>query len=203
MKMKSVKRTKREIESHKKKKKIAEESVKLFVKYGYDRVTVADIGEATGFSVGSIYNFFGNKRGILTNSIKNIYRTATEQMLLDKDRIEYPKKVLLKYYRYIADELDRYGREIAKEGMEATSEEYRSGGNLEYRVVSLQALISLFQIIEESGKWKCKEPVEAVAEQIQMEYMGIVCTWIYFPLHESLREALDYNLPSLLDKYNL
>ncbi|NTW73022.1 MAG: TetR/AcrR family transcriptional regulator [Eubacteriaceae bacterium] len=201
--MTKIKRTNREIESQKKKKKIADEAIKLFVQNGYDRITVADISDATGFSVGSIYNFFGNKGGILSNSIKSIYRTAAEQMVLDSDRMEDPKNILLKYYRQIADELDRYGREIAKEAMEATSTEYRSGGNLEYRDVSLQAIISLFQIIEKSGEWKCKEPVEAVAEQIQMEYMGIVCTWIYFPLHESLREALDYNLLPLLDKYDL
>jgi AcrR family transcriptional regulator len=201
--MKRIRRTKREVETEEKKKKIVEGAVELFVKYGYNRTTVRDISEATGFSVGSIYNFFGNKAGILCDSAKNIYRTATKQIMPDKERMEYPKKCVLEYYRHIADELDRYGREVAKASMEACSEEYRSGGNLAYRDVSLQALINFFDAIKKSGKWKCKESVEAVAEQIQMEYMGIVCTWIYYPLHETLREAIDINMPSLLDKYDL
>lgn len=201
--MKRIKRTRREIETQKKKKKIVEEAIKLFVQYGYDRTTIADISEATGFSTGSIYNFFGNKVGILNNFNKNTYKTAAEQMLNDKERIENPKKVLLNYYHHVADELERYGYDLAKAMVEASSEEYRFGGNIEYRNFSLQAIITLFREIEKSGKWKCKESIELVAEQIQMEYMGIVCTWIYFPIHESLREALDFNMPSLLDKFDL
>ncbi|MCI9137929.1 MAG: TetR/AcrR family transcriptional regulator, partial [Lachnospiraceae bacterium] len=55
------KKTKRETQSEKKKKKIVEVSLKLFGAYGYNGTTIYDISKASGFSTGSIYNFFGNK----------------------------------------------------------------------------------------------------------------------------------------------
>lgn len=201
--MKYIKRTKREIESENKKQEIVKVAIKLFMEYGYQKTTIADISEATGFSVGSIYNFFGNKAGILCDSSKSIYRKAAENMLLNPESLEQPKKVILRYYQEIAEEHESYGQEIAKVSMDACSEEYRSGGNLEYRNISLQAIISVLEAIEKNGRWKSKETVESVAEQIHMTFMGIILTWIYYPIHDSLVEAVEFTMPPLLDKYDL
>lgn len=201
--MKYIKRTKREIESEHKKQEIVKASIKLFMEYGYQRTTIADISEATGFSVGSIYNFFGNKAGILCDSSKSIYRNAAENMLLNPESLENPKKVILEYYQEIAELHEKYGYEIAKASMDACSEEYRGGGALEYRNISFQAIITILEAVEKSGRWKNKETVESIAEQIHMEFMGILLTWIYYPIHDSLMDALEISLVPLIDKFDL
>ena len=72
------KKTKRETQSEKKKKKIVEVSLKLFGAYGYNGTTISDISKASGFSTGSIYNFFGNKAGIMRDYIKEKHIKAGE-----------------------------------------------------------------------------------------------------------------------------
>lgn len=198
--MKYIKRTKREIESEQKKQEIVEVAVKLFLEYGYQKTTIADISEASGFSVGSIYNFFGNKGGIMCDLSKSIYRNATENMLLNPESLENPKKVILKFYRDIAEVQEKYGHEIAKASMDACSEEYRNGGELEYRNISLQPVISVLEALEKKGRWKSDETPETVAEQIHMEFMGIILTWIYYPIHESLTEGVEFSFVPFLDK---
>lgn len=55
----------RTIQSQKTKDKIYETSLKLFIKNGFDKVTIKDIATASKVSVGSFYNYFQSKQDIL------------------------------------------------------------------------------------------------------------------------------------------
>jgi TetR/AcrR family transcriptional repressor of nem operon len=51
----------------------------LFWKQGYFATSVADLGELTGLNPGSIYNAFGNKRGVLVASLDHYGRRSIER----------------------------------------------------------------------------------------------------------------------------
>lgn len=55
----------RTLQAVKTKQRIYENSVKLFKKNGFDKVTIQDIAKASGVSVGSFYNYFTSKQDIL------------------------------------------------------------------------------------------------------------------------------------------
>jgi len=56
---------KREINSEAKKELILENSLELFRKYGYEKITVTDICKECGINVGTLYHYFGSKVGVL------------------------------------------------------------------------------------------------------------------------------------------
>lgn len=51
---------------NKSKQEILSSALKCFIDKGVENTTIADIREASGISVGSIYHHFGNKDGIVT-----------------------------------------------------------------------------------------------------------------------------------------
>ena len=55
----------RTIQSQKTRDKIYENSIKLFIKNGFNKVTIKDIATASKVSVGSFYNYFQSKQDIL------------------------------------------------------------------------------------------------------------------------------------------
>lgn len=200
--MRNIK-TERDRISDEKKGKIMQASIELFKERGFQQTSIADISKATGFSVGSIYNFFGNKAGIIRGCQKQIYRESAEQLLFDKELFTHPKKVLLEYYMNIAEQLEGLGREISTICMHACSDEYLNGKELEYRDISLQIIETLFRGLEAEHKWNSELSVEKAAELVQMEYMGIVTTWMLFPIHESLKDSIHNNLTILFEKISL
>ena len=57
--------SKRELNSEAKKELILENSLELFRKYGYEKITVTDICNECNINVGTLYHYFGSKLGIL------------------------------------------------------------------------------------------------------------------------------------------
>lgn len=63
----------------------------LFWRQGYFATSVADLGETTGLNPGSLYNAFGNKRGVLVASLEYYGRRSIDRArtaLQDQDDIE-------------------------------------------------------------------------------------------------------------------
>jgi AcrR family transcriptional regulator len=58
-------KSRKELEHRQRRKYILECAEKLFAEKGFDRVTVADIAEASEFSVGSLYLFFDSKEALI------------------------------------------------------------------------------------------------------------------------------------------
>ncbi len=54
----------------------------LFWRQGYFATSVADLGETTGLNPGSLYNAFGNKRGVLIASLEYYGRRSVDRARL-------------------------------------------------------------------------------------------------------------------------
>jgi len=69
---------KRSIATRNKLKKAAR---RLFAKYGYYKVTSIQIAKAAGVPVGSFYNYFGNKEGILLELIEDFNQAFHQEVV--------------------------------------------------------------------------------------------------------------------------
>ncbi|MEH6625451.1 MAG: TetR/AcrR family transcriptional regulator [Motiliproteus sp.] len=58
---------------------LMEDITALFWRQGYFATSVADLGETTGLNPGSLYNAFGNKRGVLTASLEYYGRRSVDR----------------------------------------------------------------------------------------------------------------------------
>jgi AcrR family transcriptional regulator len=65
--MERLERKKREFQAHR--AEILDHAEKIFAAKGYHNVTVAEIASATGFSIGSLYQFFPGKENLYTSMI--------------------------------------------------------------------------------------------------------------------------------------
>ena len=63
------------------KEEILEKSVLLFVKKGYDKATLRDIGKAVGIQAPGVYYYFKNKRDILNQIHQNSWKRFREIVL--------------------------------------------------------------------------------------------------------------------------
>ena len=91
------KRTKRDIESERKRKKIYEEGIKLFRTYGYDNTTLEDIRQASGMSRGSIYHFFSKKRDILYYFFAATSKEAMNSLVINDENLMKPARAIQDY----------------------------------------------------------------------------------------------------------
>ncbi|HEY6287157.1 MAG TPA: helix-turn-helix domain-containing protein, partial [Ktedonobacteraceae bacterium] len=55
-----------------KRQAIIEAATNIFVKKGYEETTIAEIAEAAGVAVGTVYLYFRNKREIYTSVSANV-----------------------------------------------------------------------------------------------------------------------------------
>ena len=80
------------------KKKIFEESIKLFAQKGYKATTVREIARAVGIQQSAIYNHFKNKEAILDAIIDSLQKSHLINLFEDKEPKELYKqgKALLK-----------------------------------------------------------------------------------------------------------
>jgi len=80
------------------KKKIFEESIKLFAQKGYKSTTVREIAKAVGIQQSAIYNHFKNKEAILEAIIDNLQQSHLINLFDDSDpkEIYHQGKALLK-----------------------------------------------------------------------------------------------------------
>lgn len=86
--------TPRKIQSLKTKKKILDESLKLFSEKGFDNVTIDEIVQKTNTSKGAFYGHFESKDQIFIEKYKEIDKHYTKFIESLPNDISYKKKIL-------------------------------------------------------------------------------------------------------------
>ena len=93
-------------------KKILNCALDLFEKKGYDNVTMQEIAEASGTSVGSIYRYFKNKEEIAAQNaepLDDIYHAYFEKLMSDEQYRDFSAaKKLDLFYLFIQDVVSGY-----------------------------------------------------------------------------------------------
>jgi len=102
--------------------KIYKSALNLFYKLGYDKVEMKAISKDVGIAVGTLYNYYPNKktiyRKILTDSWNSTFEKVDEICNSDRNGKEKIKEVLFTIYK---DVINRKG--LGRELFKGTSEE--------------------------------------------------------------------------------
>lgn len=81
-----------------------EKAMKVFWQKGYEATSIADLIEGTGINRGSLYNAFGGKRQLFTQSLRK-YDTETRRTLLaDLEALDNPPEAFEKLFQTLVQQ---------------------------------------------------------------------------------------------------
>ena len=193
--------TKRQIESAKKKKIILDNAKTLFKQYGYESTTLADISKASGFSTGSIVNFFHSKEGLLLEISSEMSSISFDLSNLDV-KAHDP-------YKYLMDFLIRYAVSWETLGLDLTKQVYKSFSKAflnkdEKTFKHMPAYSSMETFImaaQQAGTFDTSISAVEASAYIITVCRGLVYEWCLFDGSYSLSEKSKGFLPRLLNTY--
>ncbi|UCZ53052.1 TetR/AcrR family transcriptional regulator [Bacillus shivajii] len=92
---------------HKRREQIVKASVKLFNEKGYHGTTTREVAQASGFSIGTLYEYIGSKEDILYLVCDAVYDEVMEKweqlMDVNLEGIERLKQVIESYFNVVDD----------------------------------------------------------------------------------------------------
>ena len=201
--MTEKKKTKRELESEQKKMRIIESAEKLFSKFGYDQTTLQDISEDSGFSIGSIYNFFRTKENILMEISQDMASFSFDLADAEK-KAEDPIPAIMDY-------LLAYSRNWEKLGVDLTNSVYRvflksyiDSDSHRFQGMTYQdSLITFIQMAQDLGTFSSVMTAEESARYIVTFCRGLLHEWCLFGGSYSLSENAEKILPFMLQPFRV
>ncbi|HEY3425143.1 MAG TPA: TetR/AcrR family transcriptional regulator [Negativicutes bacterium] len=180
--------TNRQIQAINTKNKIYQVAIHLLEKKGYENITIGEICNDAGVSVGSFYKYFESKNDILTEIYKRaddyfyneVIHSLTSTHTLDQ---------IIEYFDYYA----KYNEAV---GVDTMRQLYNAANNKMF-VKKGRYMQTLLQEIIEKGQDKKEISEEMTIEQIT-EYLfitarGIIYDWC---LHDG-----QYNLTNAMHKF--
>ena len=95
-----VPKQKRSIE---KKELIKNTALLLFSEKGYANVSTNEIAKTADVSIGSLYNYYPNKKAIYDELVKDLYSNILEQ-IIPEDLLQFsPFEIIKKYIKFVLD----------------------------------------------------------------------------------------------------
>jgi len=92
---------------------ILDQAVKIFAAKGFHRTTVAEIAEASGFAIGTLYQFFESKDQLyiemLTEKLVLMYGRVQEAVAGESDGIRKIEVMIESQFAFIENNVDFYG----------------------------------------------------------------------------------------------
>ncbi|MGI6153113.1 MAG: TetR/AcrR family transcriptional regulator [Christensenellaceae bacterium] len=165
--------TRRDRLSAQKKMLIYEKAKALFLLYGYEKTTMADISKATGMSTGSIYHFYEGKEEILLEICAYI-----DNMQVFGEQIEVKA---LRPQRSTLELCEAYVREWEKLGVDITASVFklldRSGLEEEGSKALASELALLFAYARQKNRMQGGKDVKELAEQVFLLLHGLIYDW--------------------------
>lgn len=79
-------------------KEILEKSTECFIKYGYNKTTLDEIGEAIGFNKAALYYYFKNKEELFIQVVNAQLLNGLTDLKNKIYKIESPEEQLLQYF---------------------------------------------------------------------------------------------------------
>lgn len=195
--------TKREKDSQQKKEKIFNVSMKLFKEYGYHNVTMKQISKESGISEGSIYNFFGDKAGILSLIAEEIQK---EKYILIEPTNEHLNTPYLTIYNYLMAQINAYeslDTELTSIYFLNSNRHYQTmikqrDNFMNYILSSEPDLMVFIQKAIETNKMNIEIPIEDFAFILINTITGLISSWMVHGNGYSLQSAAEKILPTII-----
>ena len=174
-----VQKTKREQSTEEKKAVILNEALSLFKQYGYENTSIRDICEATGFTQGSIYNFYGSKEGILISFADNLLPKDSSFMEPTEENIAAPLNAIYDYMCCLCNRMDELGINIVStlENMHTKIWHKPDGKPLFGR--NAKKMAALIEKCQEAGTFDKSEKPIYMATLMYSIFHETVILWMY------------------------
>lgn len=172
--------TKQQLASKEKKQRIFSTALDLFQKYGYDNVTVAEIAEKSEISEGSIYNFFGSKAGILSDTINFVLGSTYDHITITEEHLKDPKTTMMTYMLAQGEIFEKLGWELSQKFYSVAMQNGQVPYGTAYSTVMASLnpdMVEFVKAAKEKGTLKTDYSAEEiVAISLVLRY-GLVLTW--------------------------
>lgn len=91
---------------------VLEKAMRVFWRHGYEATSVQDLVEATGINRGSMYDTFGDKRGLFQAAVQHYIVNVSSQRLENMSKAEDPLAGIRGYFDGLIDFSVGDGREL-------------------------------------------------------------------------------------------
>ena len=189
------KKTKRALQAEETKRKIFNSAIELIEKKGFENITIQDINEHAGVSVGTFYHYYKTKEDVFFELYRKADEYFEEQVApyFKSEDIATGEKILLFFRKYARFNIDN--------GLEYVSQLYNTKNKLfiardRYMLDLLKKIIIRGQ---EKGEIKDNINPEEIMEDLFIVSRGIVFDWCLhngsYDLEEKMHEHLERHIP--------
>ncbi|GAA0076497.1 TetR/AcrR family transcriptional regulator [Clostridium sp. CTA-5] len=187
-----TKLTKRQIQAINTKNKIYNTATKLMQKEGYDSITIQNICEKAGVSVGSFYHYFESKNDILIELYKkadDFFYDNVKDKLSSKNALDK----IIEYFGYYAEYNQNTGIDMMKQLYNSNNKMFITKGR------NMQTILD--EIIRE-GQEK-NEIINEMTPQYITRYIfvlmrGVVYDWCLHDGEYNLKQEMNNTLKQLI-----
>ena len=199
--MTEKKKTKREQESERKKAEICSVAEKLFAVYGYDQTTLQDISEASGYSIGSLYNFFKTKENILMEISRDMASIPLDLTDAEK-KAEDPIGTLMDYLLAYARNWEEIGVDLTNSIYRTFLKSYVDPGSIGFHHMDfMDSLVTFIQLAQDKGTMSKAMSAEDTAAYLITQCRGLLYEWCIFGGTYSLTDKSRIYLPFILSPF--
>lgn len=196
--------TPRDIASAQKKEHIFNVALDLFKEYGYQNVTMKTISRESGISEGSIYNFFGEKAGILSMITDQIQKQIYPLIEPTEENLKEPAVTIYKYMVGQCDAYEALGRDIAQIYLSSVGKftvPTVYGKNFIYSVSKIEPdLVEFLQIVIKEKRMTCSIELEEFAFLLINLGAGMLHSWCTHGEGYTLHDAAEIVFKDLIRK---
>ncbi len=164
-------------------------AIEMFAKNGYEATTIEQIAEKAVVGVGTVYNYFGSKRGLLVGFVE---KETTHQIELGSEMInqpaDTPEEAICNLLTIYTDDWMKYDKRLMREIMIAVLAEPESLGVevLKFDHMLMGQIAALVKNFQESGKVSGDLPVEKIALIIYSYYGMMLMGYVSGMCHAEL-----------------
>jgi len=179
--------TKRQEQARETKNRIYTSAIELMEKEGFENITIADISEKAGVSVGAFYHYFDSKNDILAEIFNRADEYFSTQVVNSLSQVSIPEQII-EYF-------DHYAKFNIKSGVETTQQLFNP--KIKFFIKEGRPMLEILKglILEGQKKNEIRGDVDAkeLVRYLFVMARGIVFEW-------SLYDG-NYDLEAKMHKY--
>lgn len=164
----------RQLQADATRQKILDKGIALIEKQGYDKVTIEDITNAAGVSIGTFYHYFDSKDAYYYSYINSTFRQVDNSL---KEHMDLPLIYNLSHY------LTSWFKEVKQSGPDYIAHWLGHAGDKDYHervnqkqdvsMIHIGAVNECFEGYIEKGELSSEAPIAELSEMIVTVLYGI------------------------------
>jgi len=170
----------KEMEFQLRRTEILSAAEKIFASKGFHNATMAEIANASGFAIGTLYHFFDGKKTLyttmVTEKVEKMYSEIRESVNREEIIINKIKKIIESQFRFVENNIDFCNLLIRGEGMTVSD----GGTILRDRLIAdyfkhIGFVADIMRLGMDTKTLKTKDP-----QMIAYALLGVIRSFIYY-----------------------